>query len=448
MQVLERAGALVWGPATLVVFLLIGLYLTYMSGGVQLRHFGACTAGTLRRMLRSGGGSGGISPFQALATALGGTVGTGNIAGVTLALAVGGPGVLFWMWVSAFTGMATKYAEVLLSVKFRERDAAGERVGGPMYYIKNGLGRAWRPLAYIFALAGAVSAFGMGSAVQSGEIRSALSTLFASLGVRVGGGFPLAIGILVSCAAAAVLLGGAKRLGSVTALLVPFMSLAYIAACTAVLCAHSERILPCLAEVVRSAFTPGAAFGACVGWGFRRGIFSNEAGLGSSPIAHASATERDCVRQGMAGVFEVFADTIVICTLTGLALLVSGVIGSGEPTTALNAAALSDVFGQTGGAVIIAVSITLFAFSSLLSWGYYGARCCEFLLGPRSLGVYRALFCAAALAGAVVKLDAVWLLADVLNALMAAPNLAAVLALSGTVRAETRRYFSAAKKGP
>ena len=214
-----------------------------------------------------------MSPFQALSTALGGTVGTGNVAGVTLAIAVGGPGVLFWMWVSAFLGMATKYSEVLLAVKFRERNENGERVGGPMYYIRNGLGRSFRPLAYIFAMAGALAAFGMGSAVQAGEIRSALSTLCTALSAKVGDGFPLAVGLIVSALAAAVLLGGAKRLGSVTGLLVPFMSIAYIAACTAVLCINSERILPCLAEIVQSAFTPGAALGACVGWGFRLGVF-------------------------------------------------------------------------------------------------------------------------------------------------------------------------------
>lgn len=444
VEVLERVGALVWSWPTLVIFSCVGIYLTHCASGIQLRHFGACIGGTAKHFTH-GGGSGGMSPFQALSTALGGTVGTGNVAGVTLAIAVGGPGVLFWMWVSAFLGMATKYSEVLLAVKFRERNENGERVGGPMYYIRNGLGRSFRPLAYIFAMAGALAAFGMGSAVQAGEIRSALSTLCTALSVKVGDGFPLAVGLIVSALAAAVLLGGAKRLGSVTGLLVPFMSIAYIAACTAVLCINSERILPCLAEIVQSAFTPGAALGACVGWGFRRGVFSNEAGLGSSPIAHASTTESDCVRQGMAGVFEVFADTIVICTLTGLTLLVSGVMGTGEPTTALNAASLSDAFGSTGGAVIIAVSITLFAFSSLLSWGYYGARCCEFMFGLRSLSAYRLLFCAAALVGAVVRLDAVWLAADVLNAMMAAPNLIALVALSGTVRDETRRYF--AKRG-
>ena len=332
MDILERAAALVWGPATLIIFSAAGIYLTYVSGGVQLRPIRISIGGTARRFTQ-GGGSGGMSPFQALATALGGTVGTGNIAGVTLALALGGPGVIFWMWVAAFIGMATKYSEVLLAVRFRERNSGGERVGGPMYYIKNGLGRAYRPLAYIFALAGALAAFGMGSAVQSGEIRSALSTFCTAAGVPVGDGFPLAVGLITALLAAAVLLGGLKRLGNVTGLLVPFMSVVYLAACAAVLAANWERVLPSLVEIVSGAFEPGAALGACVGWGFRRGVFSNEAGLGSSPIAHASTTERDCVRQGMSGVFEVFADTVVICTVTGLTLLVSGAMDGGEPTT-------------------------------------------------------------------------------------------------------------------
>ncbi len=442
VAVLEQISALAWGPATLIIFSAVGLYITYMSGAVQLRHFGACIGGTARRFAQSGG-AGGMSPFQALATALGGTVGTGNIAGVTLAIALGGAGVIFWMWVAAALGMATKYAEVLLAVKFRERNTDGERVGGPMYYIKNGLGRAWRPLAYIFVIAGALAAFGMGSAVQSGEIRSALSTLCATLDIRVGDGFALAVGLIIALLAAAVLLGGLKRLGNVTGLLVPFMSAVYLAACAAVLFAYRENILPSLRDIVVGAFEPRAALGACVGWGFRRGVFSNEAGLGSSPIAHASTTERDCVRQGMSGVFEVFADTIVICTVTGLTLLVSGVMGGGDATTARNADALSGVFGAEGASIIIAVCITLFAFSSLLSWGLYGARCCEFVLGARSLTPYRVLFCAAALTGAVAKLDGVWLLADVLNTFMAAPNLIALIALSGTVRDETRRYFNA-----
>lgn len=445
MEVLEWIGALIWGPATLVVFSGIGLILSWRSGAVQFRHFGACIGGTVKRFTRGGGG-GGMSPFQALATALGGTVGTGNIAGVTLAIAAGGPGVIFWMWVSAFLGMATKYSEVLLAVKFRERDETGARVGGPMYYIKNALPRAFRPLAYIFALGGALAAFSMGSAVPSGEIRSALGTLCSELELRVGDGFPVAVGLIIAALAAAVLLGGAKRLGNVTGLLVPFMSLAYIAACVAVLVVNREQILPCLGEILHSAFQPRAALGACIGWGFRRGIFSNEAGMGSSPMAHASASETSCVRQGMAGVFEVFADTIVICTLTGLTLLVTDAVSIDGPSTADNVRSLSGVFGGRGAAAIIALGITLFAFSSLLSWGFYGESCCKFLFGARSLKPYRVLFCAAAVAGALVKLNSVWLLSDILNALMAAPNLIALVALSGTVRDETRRYFAKREK--
>ena len=440
MEFLRQLGALIWGPVSLAIFTGAGLYLSRCAGFVQFRHPGACLGGTLRRFVRSGG-TGGMSPLQALSTALGGTVGTGNIAGVTLALSLGGPGVLFWMWVSALIGMGTKYAEVLLAVKFRERDERGERVGGPMYYIKNGLGTKFRPLAGIFSAAGSLAALGMGSAVQSAEIRSALATLAGALDVQTGEGFPLAVGIIVALLAAAVLLGGLKRLGNVASLLVPGMSLLYIAACAAVIFVCRDNFAQSVCEIFSDAFSPGAGLGACIGWGFRRGIFSNEAGLGSSPIAHASAAERDCVRQGMAGVFEVFADTIVICTLTGLALLTSGAMSGGEPTTARNTQALAAAFGGRWAAVIIAVSITLFAFSSLLSWGMYGGRCCTYLLGPRSLRPYCVLFCAAALAGAAVRLEAVWLLADILNALMAAPNLFALLLLSGTVRTETRRYF-------
>ena len=443
MEILDALSGLLWGPAALAVFVGAGLYMTFCSGAVQLRRPGAWLMGTLRRFARGGSG-GGVAPFQALATALGGTVGTGNIAGVTLAIALGGPGVLFWMWVSAAVGMATKYAEVLLAVKFRERGGNGERVGGPMYFIKNGLPRRYLPLAYVFSAAGALSACGMGSAVQSGEICSAARTLMDALGVPVGGGFDPAVGIVTALLACAVLLGGAKRLGNVAALLVPGMSLAYIAACLAVIWVFRGNLPGVLGGILRGAFAPEAGLGACVSWGFRRGIFSNEAGLGSSPIAHAASTERDCVRQGLMGVFEVFADTIVICTLTGLTLLVSGVMGGGEPTTERNAEALASVFGPGGGAAIIAAGIALFSFSSLLSWGMYGGRCCAFLFGERSARAYLALFCLSSLAGSAVGLDALWLASDILNALMAAPNIAALILLGGTVRAETRRCFAKA----
>ena len=440
MAALSEAARLVWGAPALCVFAAAGLWLTHCSRAVQLRRPGQCIFGTLRRFARPAEG-GGVSPLQALSTALGGTVGTGNIAGVALAMAAGGPGVLFWMWVSALLGMAIKYSEALLAVKFRERDENGRRIGGPMYYIVNGLGERFRPLAALFSAAGALATFGMGAAVQSGEMGSALDSLCSALELRTGEGFPLAVGLIAAASAALVLLGGARRLGRVAALLVPGMSAAYAAACLAVIAANAGNIIPSLEAVVRGAFRPEAGLAACMGWGFRRGVFSNEAGLGSAPIAHAASAERDCVRQGMAGVFEVFADTIVICTLTGLALLTSGVGFNSGSGSALCARAMSCVFGPRTGAAIIAAGMLLFAFSSLLSWGMYGSRCCAWLLGRRAERPYCAAFCAAVLAGAIARLDAVWLAGDILNALMAAPNLLALTLLGGVVKTETQRYF-------
>ena len=438
MDILSRAAGALWGPAGMAVFLLAGLYMTLCARGVQFRRLGESLSTAWRGFFIKRPESG-SSPLEALSAALGGTVGTGNIAGVTLSIALGGPGVLFWMWVSAFIGMALKYAEVMLAVKYRVSDGKGGRLGGPMYYIVNGLGAKFRPLARLFALAGALAAFGMGCAVQSGEIRSALAGSAAALGLELGDGFPLACGIVTALAAAAVLLGGAVRLGRVASLLVPGMGLAYAGACAAVIAAHIDALLPCLGDIVGGAFRPEAGLAACMGWGIRRGVFSNEAGLGSSPIAHAQSSEKDCVRQAMAGVFEVFADTIVICTLTGLALLTSGV--AGEPTTALNAAAAATVFGDRAAALVTALAMTLFAFSSLLTWGMYGGSCCAFLLGERSKRPYLCLFCLTAALAAPARLDAVWLAGDTLNALMAAPNLAALILLGGTVRRETDRYF-------
>ena len=440
MRTLEGLVHAVWGWPAAAIFLAAGLWLTRCSGAVQLRRLGGCLAGTLGG-LRRGGSGGSMSPLAALSTALGGTVGTGNIAGVAAAVAAGGPGVLFWMWVSAFIGMALKYSEVLLAVKYRERGADGERHGGPMYYIKNGLGRRFMPLARLFALAGSLAALGMGSAVQSGEIARALRDAFSSLGPGVGDGFALCCGIVIALLAFAVLGGGLARLGSVTALLVPGMSLLYLAACAAVIAANADRLLPCLGDIISGAFRPEAGLGVCVGLGLRRGIFSNEAGLGSAPIAHAASSETDCVRQGMAGVFEVFADTIVICSATGLAMLTSGCAGTGSA-----AAAFSTVLGEGGAAAALALSVTLFAFSSLLSWGMYGRRCCGFLLGERSTAAYTLIFCAAALAGPLLEREALWLAADVLNALMAAPNMAALLLLSPVVSRESRRYFDAGRR--
>lgn len=451
MEILGRVSAMVWGWPTLVIFSAVGVYLTYMSGAVQLRHFGACIGGTVRRFARSGGG-GGMSPFQALATALGGTVGTGNIAGVTLAMALGGPGVIFWMWVAAFLGMATKYAEVLLAVKYRERNARGERVGGAMYCIKNGLGRAWRPLAYVFAMAGALAAFGMGSAVQGAEITGAARTLSMELLPSVaaeGRVFSLAAGALVAAAGWFVLSGGMGRLGRVCEALVPAMGLVYVLACLAVIAANAGRLGGVLREILVCAFRPEAVCGglslrACLGWGLRRGVFSNEAGLGSAPIAHASTSEKEPVRQGFFGVFEVFADTMVVCTLTGLAILCSGAaIPYGSPAgLSVCVSAFAGVLGGGGAAAVLAACMLLFSLSSLFGWGMYGLRCCEFLLGPRARGAYMAIYALCAVMGANGARAAVWELADVLNALMALPNLCSLLLLSSEAARLTRDYFA------
>ena len=425
MERLEAIAGAVWGWPTMILFLVIGIYLTWRTGAVQVRCVDEWLFGTVRGLFRKSDGTQ-LSPLQSLSTALGGTVGTGNIAGVTAAVFYGGAGALFWMWVAAIIGMAIKYSEVLLAVKYRRKNAENQYVGGAMYYIQYGLPGRYRSLAYLFSFAGAAAAFGIGSSVQSGEIAAALSALNPALDGR----FRIFVGIVVSLAAYIVLNGGAKRLGKTTERLVPIMSLCYAFVCLLVLAKYSGRLFSSLLSVFLDAFSPDAGFGACVGWGVRRGIFSNEAGLGSSPIAHAESSERDCVRQGMAGIFEVFVDTIVICTLTGLTLIVSG--NDTGATTAQNTAALATVFGGRAAAWILAAGMTLFSFSSLLSWGFYGRRCFEYISCACGIRAYTAMFCAAAFMGAVVRLDALWLVSDVLNAFMAAPNLLSIVLLAQT----------------
>ena len=447
----DALGRVVWGAPMALLLLGTGLYLSCRLGWVQLRHFGEAMRGTVGRMFSPVSRCpGAVTPFQAMSTALAGTMGTGNIAGVALAVSLGGPGALFWLWATALLGMATKYSEVLLAVRYRERNSRGEWAGGPMYYIKNGLGRRARPLAALFALAGSLAALGMGDAVQVGEMSAAVRSALEL--ISPGGGLDLpasvAVGGIASGAAALVLLGGARRLGAVAELLVPAMSLVYALACLAVIGSNLGRLPGVLELIFRGAFEPrsvaaGLSLRACLGWGLRRGVFSNEAGLGSAPIAHASTSETEPVRQGFYGIFEVFADTMVVCTLTGVTLLISGVgIDYGSPaSTALCAGALGTVLGRGGGALVIAVGMCFFALSTLLSWGLYGARCCEFLLGARSVRPYLALFSAVAFLGAVMDLDLAWALSDVLNGLMALPNLFALLALSPVVERETASYF-------
>jgi AGCS family alanine or glycine:cation symporter len=438
-----------------------GLYLSWRTGFVQLRHFGYAMRNTLGKMFKkNAAGSGEVTPLQAVSTALAATVGTGNIAGVTAAIVLGGPGAVFWLWVTALIGMCTKYAEVVLAVKYRERNSSGDWVGGPMYYIVKGLGKSWRPLALAFSFFGALAALGIGNAVQVGAITSSVSHVIRtfradfSLSATVG----WVVGLTVAAITALTLLGGIKRLGAVAGALVPFMAVAFILATLMVCVMNFDRMGEAFAMIFEGAFRPEAAVGGGVGitlmtsaaWGVKRGIFSNEAGLGSAPIAHAASSERDPVKQGLYGIFEVFMDTIVLCTMTALALLTSGVVipyGNGElATTALNAASFASVFGNRAGGLIIAVGITLFALATILSWGLYGTRCCEFIFGSRSIKIYQIVFVLAVIAGATMRLELVWAISDTLNGLMAIPNLVAVLALSGVVARLTREHFSGKRR--
>ena len=402
---------------------------------------------------------GSLTPFQAVCTALAGTVGTGNIAGVAGAIAIGGPGAVFWMWISAILGMCTKFAEVTLAVHFRERNANGDYVGGPMYYIKNGMGKNWKWLAVVFSIFAALAAFGIGNAVQVGNIVSSINTVIVAFNPDFTGQSTvnMVLGIVLAVLVAIVLFGGIKRLGAVTERLVPIMAVIYIVACLIVLIRYIGTLPAVIGDIFRGAFSPAGVTGGVIGsmflvitWGVKRGVFSNEAGLGSAPIAHASTSETDPVKQGLYGIFEVFMDTIVICSLSGLTVLCA-MKGTGmelldygnkaAATTNVNAQALGTVFGVKAGALIIAIGIALFAFSTVLGWGLYGARSCEFVFGTKSIKPYYAIFVIVVFVGATMDLALAWDIADTLNGLMAIPNLIGVLVLSPKVVKETKRHF-------
>ncbi len=455
----------VWGIPMLILLVGTGVFLTLRSRGVQFAHFGYAMKNTFGRIFQKHkAGKGEITPFQAVSTALAATVGTGNIAGVTTAVVLGGPGAVFWLWITALIGMCTKYAEVTLAVKFRERNAKGDWVGGPMYYIINGLGKNWKWLAVIFSIFGALAAFGIGNAVQVGNITSSINTAIETFGgdslsrtvTVLGSTVPLTsavIGVILAAIVGLVLLGGIKRLGAVTEMLVPFMSVVYIIGSLVVIFYNIGNIGQAFSNIFVGAFNPEAVMGGvaggtiiqCMTWGVKRGVFSNEAGLGSAPMAHAATSETNPVKQGLFGIFEVFVDTIVICTLSGLTILISGIyIPYGEKalaTTSLNAQAFGTAFGSELGGLIIAVPITLFALSTVLSWGLYGSRCCEFVLGTRSIKVYQVLFVLVVVVGATMDLSLAWDIADTLNGLMALPNLVGLIGLSGIVVKLTREHF-------
>ncbi|MBR3950217.1 MAG: sodium:alanine symporter family protein [Oscillospiraceae bacterium] len=468
-EIVKVLNDIAWGPWMLILLVGTGVYLSARTGFLQFRKFGYAMKNTIGKVFqKQQAGKGEVTPFQAMTTALAATVGTGNIAGVTGAIAVGGPGAVFWMWLSALFGMCTKYAEVVLAVRYRERNAKGDWVGGPMYYIKNGLGKNWNWLAVAFSILGALAAFGIGNMTQvntiAGSINNAIDTFggntAAASFVLFGQTVPVSsvvIGLLVAIIVALVIFGGIKRIGSVTEKLVPFMAAIYIVCALCVVFTNLDSVGKVFAMIFQGAFNAEAALGGAFGItimttiqkGVGRGVFSNEAGLGSAPMAHAATSETDPVKQGLYGIFEVFMDTIVICTLTALTLLCgveAGVdITWGQSAGAeLISAAFSTVFGKTG-ALIIAVGIGLFALSTILSWALYGSRCFEFLFGTKWLPIYQMAFIVIIVIGATLELELVWNIADTLNGFMAIPNLVALLGLSGVVVKLTKNYFDKEK---
>jgi AGCS family alanine or glycine:cation symporter len=440
VDLVKGFNGLVWGPAMLVLILGTGIYLN-----VGLRLMPLAKLGYGFRTLwqgRKGLGEGEITPFNALMTSLSATIGTGNIAGVGTAIALGGPGALFWMWCTALVGMATKYAEAVLAVRFREVDEQGNHVGGPMYYIKNGLGRHWAWLGGLFAIFGALAGFGIGNTVQANSVADVLQTNFAIK--------PAYTGLVMAVLAFLVLIGGIRRIAKVAGALVPFMAISYLFGGLLVLLLNMPAIPGAVVQIVQDAFTPTAATGGFVGasvwaairFGVARGIFSNEAGLGSAPIAHAAATTDNPVRQGSIAMLGTFIDTLIVCSITGLSIVVTGAWTSGETGASLSSMAFEQALPGFGS-YIVTFGLAIFAFTTLLGWSFYGEKCTEYLFGVRAIAPFRILWILMIPVGAMAQeqLDFVWLVADTLNALMALPNLAALLLLSPVVFKLTREYF-------
>lgn len=444
----------IWGVPAMVCIIGVGLYLSIRTGFLQIRKFPYAIQTTIGRMFRKKDASdGAITPFQAVCTALAATVGTGNIAGVAGALAIGGPGAVFWMWVSALLGMCTKFSEVTLAVQFRETNADGELVGGPMYYIKNGLPKCWHWLAYLFAAFGVLTVFGTGNATQVNTITTAINSALTNYDLLKPDQIStsnLIIGIVITIMIAMILLGGIKRIGQVTEKLVPFMALLYIVLALGVILLNFNVVPSVFASIIEGAFHPSAVTGGVVGSlflsmkkGVSRGIFSNEAGLGTGSIAHACADTRKPVKQGMFGIFEVFTDTILICTLTALVILCSQVsIPYGQAAGAeLTIQGFTATYGNWVS-IFTAVAMCCFAFSTILGWGLYGARCIEFLFSSKVTKPFMVVYSLVAILGATADLGLMWNIAETFNGLMAIPNLIALFLLSGTVVKLTKAYFA------
>ena len=436
---------IVWGIPAMVCIIGVGLYLSLRTRFIQFRRFGHTFRVTIGKIFaKSDAAEGAVTPFQAVCTALAATVGTGNIAGVAGAIAIGGPGAVFWMWVSALLGMCTKFSEVTLAVHFREKNQHGDWVGGPMYYIKNGLGPQWRWLAVVFSVLGILTVFGTGNATQVNTITTAVNTALLNYNIISSDSVNtvnLVIGIVIMILVAMILLGGIKRIGRVTERLVPFMAVFYIILAIGVILVHVQNVPGVFASIFQGAFAPSAVTGGVVGTmflsmqkGVSRGIFSNEAGLGTGSIAHAAADTKDPVKQGYFGVFEVFMDTIIICTTTALVILCSGV--PVDYGTAAGAELTISGFTATYGnwvSIFTAAALCCFAFSTILGWGLYGTRCIEFLFGSTANKPFMLVYSAVAIIGATVNLGLLWSIADTFNGLMSIPNLAALFLLGGPI---------------
>ncbi|MBQ24556.1 sodium:alanine symporter family protein [Alcanivorax sp.] len=437
VTILKQISGLLWGWPALILIAGTGIYLTLILGFLPLRQLGF----GFRQMLGPQRGVGTIGAGAALATSLSATIGTGNIVGVATAIHSGGPGALVWMWLIALVGMATKYAEAVLAVHFREKDAAGQYVGGPMYYIKNGLGKNWHWLAIAFAVFGMIAGFGIGNSVQANSVAHGLNDSF--------GLPPWITGVTLAVLVGMVVLGGMKRIATVATFIVPFMALAYLLAGLVVLADHASAIPDALALCFEGAFSGTAAAGGFAGalvkeairFGMARGIFSNEAGLGSAPIAHASANTDHPARQGSIAMLGTFIDTIIVCSVTGLAIVSTGVWDSGVKGAPLSAMAFSSTFGGVGN-IIVACSLAVFAFTTLLGWSLYSERCTQFLFGNKAIMPFRIIWVLAVPLGAIVSLNFVWALADIMNILMAVPNLIALLLLSPIVVRLSREFFA------
>ena len=453
-------NTIAWMYILLPCVFLGGVYLTVRNRGIQFAKFGHAMKETVGKIFtKKEAGEGAVTPFQALTTALAGTVGTGNIVGTSQAIAMGGYGAVFWLWIAALLGMAIKYSEVTLSIRYRERDEKGDWVGGPMYYITKGLGKSWKWLAVLFAIFATLASFGIGNMSQANSIVGSLNnaiTAFSPEAAVHSGAISWVIGIIMAALTALVIFGGIKRIGSVTEKLVPAMCIIYVIFALVVIFGNISHIGDAFSKIFTAAFSTQAVGGAAAGiamrqaivWGLRRSAFSNEAGLGSAAIAHAAADTESPVHQGLFGIFEVFMDTIVICTMTALTIIVSGVdIAWGvKPSSELVTSAFATVWGDKLSAVFVAIALMLFAYSTILGWSLYGTRCAQYLFGLTGAKIYQVIFVIVVVVGSVSSIDVVWDIADTFNGLMAIPNFVALFGLAGVVAGLSKTYFANLKE--